>query len=359
MDRRTSIRILSVFSLGACVSSCAHPDGPSLVGPAPGMPSPEYLQTNRIQMAVYRRGVGLPIVFCHGFPELAFSWRHQFHAAAEAGFSAIAPDLRGYGLTDKPSDVSQYTTARICDDLIGMMDEFGIEKAIFCGHDWGGFVVDTMPVLYPERCAGIIGIGAANNLRPPGLPLPEQTRQELVDKEHWNLFMQEPGLAEKLLDNNAQGFFGIMTNPDYFTSRRLTSLPEDSAERSMDLARMLSQIEFRGASFLPDRAFQYYVDTFNSTGFTGGLNWYRAMGSGWDEINARAKAWEVAVPYLYIWPEQDPINRTGIENGMEDYVMDIEKKVLSGSGHFAMEEKSDELAAIITEWLLRKFADYA
>jgi len=109
-------------------------------------------------MAVYEQGSGLPVVFCHGFPELAFSWRFQLPALAAAGFRAIAPDQRGYGGTDKPEAVEDYDIRHLTDDLIGLLDALGLEKAVFCGHDWGGHVVWEMPILHPDRVAGLIAI---------------------------------------------------------------------------------------------------------------------------------------------------------------------------------------------------------
>ena len=117
---------------------------------APGLPTPTVLDTNGISLAVYEQGEGTPIVFCHGFPELAYSWRHQIEAVAQAGYRAIAPDQRGYGLSDRPEGFENYTIGHLCGDLEGMLDALDVEKAVFCGHDWGGGVVWMMPgVLLP------------------------------------------------------------------------------------------------------------------------------------------------------------------------------------------------------------------
>ena len=132
--------------------------GSDSVKPAPFMPKPSFVATNGLNMAVYEQGAGVPVVFCHGFPELAFSWRDQLKALSAAGYHAIAPDQRGYGLTGGPEDPTQYDLKMICDDLVGMLDAKGIEKSVFCGHDWGGGVVWAMARLYPDRCLGIIAL---------------------------------------------------------------------------------------------------------------------------------------------------------------------------------------------------------
>ena len=93
---------------------------------APRLPEPHFVQTNGIRMAVYEQGSGFPIVFCHGFPELAYSWRYQLPALAAAGFRAIAPDQRGYGLTDAPEGAENYSMRHLTGDLVGMLDALGI-----------------------------------------------------------------------------------------------------------------------------------------------------------------------------------------------------------------------------------------
>ena len=110
------------------------------VNPAPGMPEPSMVLTNGINMAVYEQGSGPAVIFCHGFPELAYSWRNQLGVIADAGYHAIAPDQRGFGMTGGPQDPMQYDIGIFCDDLVGMMDAKGIDQAVFVGHDWGGAV---------------------------------------------------------------------------------------------------------------------------------------------------------------------------------------------------------------------------
>ena len=121
---------------------CSTPWGvlaaPNEVKPAPNMPDPHFIETNGIRMGVYEDGAGFPIVFCHGFPELAYSWRRQIKAFSEAGYRAIAPDQRGYGLTDRPEEVSEYFLQKLCDDMAGLLDALDLDRAIFQGGGYGG-----------------------------------------------------------------------------------------------------------------------------------------------------------------------------------------------------------------------------
>ena len=180
LDRRTFLKT-GMAGIGAATlapSVLAQTPG---VRPAPNMPAPNFVATNGINMAVYEQGEpGNPaIVFCHGFPELAYSWRYQMGPVSAAGYHCLSPDQRGFGLTGGPEDPSQYDLQYFCDDLIGMLDAKGIEKAVFCGHDWGGAVVWSMGRLYPDRCAGIIGLNTGAR-RPADLPPLEDPEPSLI-----------------------------------------------------------------------------------------------------------------------------------------------------------------------------------
>ncbi|HLN08364.1 MAG TPA: alpha/beta fold hydrolase, partial [Xanthobacteraceae bacterium] len=88
-------------------------------------------------MHVAEQGEGPLVVMCHGFPESWYSWRHQLAALAEAGYHAVAPDMRGYGETERPGAVEQYTLLHLVGDMVGLLDAFGVEGAVIAGHDWG------------------------------------------------------------------------------------------------------------------------------------------------------------------------------------------------------------------------------
>ena len=114
-------------------------------------PKPHFVNTNGIRLALYEQGQGPPVVFLHGFPELAFSWRFQLPAIAEAGFRAIAADQRGYGRSSVPPNVEDYGIDCLIGDVLGLLDTLGLERATFVGHDWGAFVLWHMSLLCPER----------------------------------------------------------------------------------------------------------------------------------------------------------------------------------------------------------------
>src|SRR5438552_8510714 len=174
------------------------------------MPPVKYADLPEVRMAYYEVGPreGVPVIFCHGFPELAFSWRHQLKAFEAAGRWAIAPDQRGYGLTSRPGAVEDYDIKHLTGDLVALMDNLGVEKAILCGHDWGGIVVWQAPLFHPDRIAGVIGLNTPFMARAPADPI-EIMRKRFGDRMYIVHF-QTPGAADAVLDGDvakAMGFF--------------------------------------------------------------------------------------------------------------------------------------------------------
>ena len=143
--RRFGVAMLCV----AVVACCAESERLRAADMA-NFPRPTMIETNGIRLAVYEQGKGFPVVLCHGFPELAYSWRHQLPALAKAGYHVLAPDQRGYGASDRPEEVAAYGIDQLCGDLVGLLDARGITKAVFVGHDWGGAIVWMMPILHPD-----------------------------------------------------------------------------------------------------------------------------------------------------------------------------------------------------------------
>jgi pimeloyl-ACP methyl ester carboxylesterase len=116
-------------------------------------PSHRHIETNGIHMHVAEQGTGPLVVLCHGFPESWYSWRHQLPALAEAGFRAVAPDMRGYGLTDRPEAIDQYTLLHLIGDMVGLLDALGADEAVIAGHDWGAPVAWRAALIRPIASA--------------------------------------------------------------------------------------------------------------------------------------------------------------------------------------------------------------
>src|ERR1700744_5861101 len=173
------------------------------------MPAPKMIKTNGIDMAVYESGPkdGLPVVLCHGFPELAFSWRYQIKALGDAGYHVLAPDQRGYCLTSRPANVEDYDMKHLTGDLTGLLDAFGIDKAVFVGHDWGGLVIWQMPIYYPTRVSGVIGVNTPFLPRPPIDPI--MGMRALYGDDMYIVYFQKPDEPDAALAKDVRKTFNF------------------------------------------------------------------------------------------------------------------------------------------------------
>src|SRR4029077_5334733 len=128
------------------------------------------LETNGIRMHVAEQGTGPLVVLCHGFPESWYSWRHQLTALAEAGFHAVAPDMRGYGQTDRPAEIEAYTLLHLVGDMVGLLDALGESSAVIAGHDWGAPVAWRAALRRPHLSRAVIGLSVPFRPRLPVRP---------------------------------------------------------------------------------------------------------------------------------------------------------------------------------------------
>ena len=180
------------------------------------MPPLQFAQTNGIRMGYYEAGPKTdkpPVILCHGWPEIAFSWRHQIKALGEAGIRVIAPDQRGYGATDRPEPVEAYDIEHLTGDLVGLLDHLKIDKAIFVGHDWGGFIVWQMPLRHIDRVAGVVGINTPHTDRAPADPI-ELLRKRFGEHMYIVQFQDPAREPDKIFDSRVeQTFDAFMRKP--------------------------------------------------------------------------------------------------------------------------------------------------
>src|SRR5207249_2568701 len=158
------------------------------------------IETYGFRMHVAEQGAGPLVVLCHGFPESWYSWRHQLSALAEAGFHAVAPDMRGYGQTDRPEAIDQYTLLHLVGDMVGLVDALGVESAVIAGHDWGAPVAWHAALLRPDRFRGVVGLSVP--FRPRGSVRPTTGMPQTDDAVFYQLYFQEPGVAEAELERD-------------------------------------------------------------------------------------------------------------------------------------------------------------
>ncbi|WP_024512158.1 alpha/beta hydrolase [Bradyrhizobium sp. ARR65] len=327
------------------------------------MPPLQFAHVNGIRMGFYEAGPKTdtpPLVLCHGWPELAFSWRYQIKALSEAGIRVIAPDQRGYGATDCPEPVEAYDIEHLTGDLVGLLDHLGIDKAIFVGHDWGGFVVWQMPLRYLERVAGVVGLNTPHTNRAWADPI-ELLRARFGADMYIVQFQDGAHEPDRIFGSRVEQTF------DFFMRKPLPRNDAPSAEPPVAGIGALPKVNLAFPQivasydgkldprqpFLSSEEMQVFVDTFTRTGFTGGINWYRNMSRNWQRSADLDHI--VRVPSLMIMAENDRVLPPSAADGMEKLVPDLEKYLVRDSGHWTQQEKPDEVSAKLIEWRRRRF----
>ncbi|MCL1593783.1 MAG: alpha/beta hydrolase [Actinomycetia bacterium] len=301
-------------------------------------PEPTLISVNGVELEVFeagRQNAGNPIVLCHGWPEHAFSWRYQVPALAAAGYHVIVPNQRGYGNSSRPTEVAGYDIAHLSGDLVALLDHYGYEDAIFVGHDWGAAVVWGLTLLHPNRVNRVIN-----------LALPYQERGE----KPWIEFMEEvfggdfyfvhfnrqPGVADAALDENTSQFLRNM-----FRKNVPVSAPRPGMAM-INLARAETPI---GEPVMSDRELAVVVSAFESTGFTGSINWYRNLDRNWRllaDVNPI-----IQQPTLMIHGDRDLIPKF---ERLTEFVPKAEVVSLD-CGHWIQQEKPEETNQAILKWL--------
>lgn len=319
-------------------------------------PEPYYVDTNGLKMAVYEEGPkdGTPVVMCHGFPELAYSWRHQLPAIAKAGFRAIAPDQRGYGNTGGPKgqeNVPLYDLEHLTDDLAGLLDALEIDKAIIAGHDWGGMVVWQMALRHPDRISGVIGVNTPFMPRGPIDPI--EAMRMMMGEDMYIVYFQKFGVAEAMFDADVRRAMRFWYRKSAMKLADYDKLPAEQKTLSFLQGFKADESTWPGEQLLNEEELDYYTRAFEKTGFEGGINWYRNFTRNWK--NSEGIVEKVNVPSLMISAADDIALRPEMTIGMEQYVPDLEKHLIEDCGHWTQSEKPEELNALMVDWLKRRF----
>ncbi len=314
------------------------------------------IETNGIRMHVAEAGVGPLVVLCHGFPESWYSWRHQLAALAEAGYHAVAPDMRGYGQTDRPDAIDKYSMLHLVGDVVGLVDALGESTAVIAGHDWGAHVAWHAALLRPDRFRAVIGLSVP--FRPRGPVRPTAAMPQTPDAVFYMLYFQEPGVAEAEFERDTPAtirkFLGSI-------SADATTEPRDGAQRTPGMVPRGKGMFGPSAApsalpaWLTEADVDHYVTEFQRTGFRGGLSWYRNMDRNWELLAAFAGA-KIMVPALYITGDRDLVVRIpGIDKvlaSLKDNLADLRKAiVLAGCGHWTQQEHPAEVTAAMLEFL--------
>ena len=279
------------------------------------------IEANGVTLAVDDRGSGDAIVLLHGFPELAYSWRHQIPALVDAGYRVIAFDQRGYGGSSKPDAVAEYSLSHLVGDVVGVLDRLGIESATLGGHDWGSIVAWTAAVAHPDRISRVVSLNVPYRGACVGFPTIDVIRDQLSDRFGYVVMFQDEGVAEGMFDSG----------PESWLSRIYRPMAADK-------------------DFLSDAEFSVYVEAFKEGGIAGPLNWYR-------NIDANAASFAdvldapITQPTLMIAADGDPVLPVSLTGGMDRWISDLTTVVIEGSGHWTQQEQPDAVNSALITWL--------
>lgn len=304
--------------------------------------STRLIDTNGVTLQVTEAGeVGAPVVvLLHGFPELAYTWRHQIPALAAAGYHVVAPDQRGYGGSSAPSEVGAYTVADLSADVMGLLDEMGAAKAVLVGHDFGGVVAWGAPLLHPDRVAGVVGISFPPVPR-PRVPTTQAFRRLFGDEFFYILYFQDVGPADRELAADPATTMRKIMGAD-LTSPSPVPNPTGFLDRMADPGQL--------PPWLGAAEFEHYVAEFAGSGFTGPLNWYRCFDRNW-ELTASPPAATITAPALFIGGTSDPTLAYTPRDRVRDIVTGEYREVLLDGGHWLPEERPADVTAALLEFV--------
>lgn len=298
------------------------------------------ISINGVELEVFEAGQenkGNPIILCHGWPEHAYSWRHQVTPLVEAGYHVIIPNQRGYGNSSCPKEVTNYDIEHLTRDLVALLKYYHYEEAIFMGHDWGASVVWSMALLHPEHVSKMINLCLPYQVR-GDRPWIEFMEEYLGEDYYFVHFNKQPGVADAILNENTSQFLQNLY-------RKKT--PAQAPGEGMEMINLAKARKPLGQPVMNDEDLSIYISSFQKNGFTPSINWYRNLDRNWHLLGEVSPI--VYQKTLMIYGENDVI--PPLPN-IQDFVPNIEVKSLE-AGHWIQEEKPEELNQMILKWLAK------
>jgi len=316
-----------------------------------------FVEANGIRMHIAEQGAGPLVVLCHGFPEAWYSWRHQLPALAAAGFHAVAPDMRGYGQTDRPREIDQYTLLHLVGDMVGLLHALGEESAVIAGHDWGAPVAWHAALLRADRFRAVIGLSVP--FRPRGPVRPTTAMPQTDEAIFYQLYFQEPGLAETELERDVRRSVCRLlytASGDVRRDDAPFAHPESVGMVPRDGGLLGAMAEPRTLpSWLSEADIDFYAGELTRTGFRGGPNWYRNIDRNWELLAPFAGA-RVTVPALYVAGDRDLVVAfRGMDRllpNLTAFVPRLRKTLMiPGCGHWTQQERPGDVNRAMIEFL--------
>jgi pimeloyl-ACP methyl ester carboxylesterase len=312
------------------------------------MSSSRTIAANGIDIFVREEGKGPLVVLCHGWPELSYSWRHQIPALAAAGFHVVAPDMRGYGGTSAPQEISAYSIFDNVGDMVGLVQAIGEKHAVIIGHDWGAPVAWASAQFRPDMFTAVAGLSVPPPFRGPGRPL-DMLKANGITNFYWQYF-QTPGVAEAEFESDLTRTFRTLLGPRGFS---------DPAEATFIKPGkgFLGDAKGDGAlpSWITEADIAVFVDAYKKSGFRGGLNWYRNIDRNW-ELTPPWHGAQIHQPSLFIAGSKDAVI-TGLIGAKRINELGVVlpnlkgKLIIDGAGHWVQQERPDEVNAALIDFL--------
>jgi pimeloyl-ACP methyl ester carboxylesterase len=324
-------------------------------------PTQRMIASNGIRLNIAEQGNGPLVLLCHGFPESWYSWRHQLAALAAAGFHAVAPDMRGYGKSDAPEAIDQYTIFHLVGDLVGLLDVLEVKTAVIVGHDWGATIAWQAARLRPDRFRAVAALSVP--YRPRGEARPTSVMPRSVDAQFYQLYFQEPGVAEAELERDPRASVRTML---YGASGEGAAAIRAAAARggaAPNLAMVPKDGGFlRGAgapavlpavlpAWLSEADIDFYAGEFKRSGF----HYYRNVDRNW-ELMAAFTDVKVTIPALYVAGDRDMVvSFPGMDQrlaNMRQFVPALRNiQMLPGCGHWTQQERAGEVNTAILDFV--------
>lgn len=304
------------------------------------------IKTNGINMHIAEAGQGPVVLMLHGFPELWYSYRHQLPALADAGFHAVAPDIRGYGQSDAPPNIEDYGMKDHLADALGILDALDAETAVVVGHDWGAPMAWNSAVLHPDRYRAVVGLSVPFLTRSAAPPT-DIFKAVFKDNFFYMLYFQDPGVAEKELEADPRvtlRTFLCAASGDAVPAGFLGKKKGDLFLAGMDNPEKLP-------AWLTEADVDVFANEFKRTGFRGGLNRYRNLDRDWHELPQLTDA-KVTQPALFIGGSKDGVLAFTSMDTMKANCSDLRDLVMiEGAGHWTQQERPKEVNEALIKFL--------
>ncbi|MCH8201172.1 MAG: alpha/beta hydrolase [Chloroflexi bacterium] len=308
------------------------------------------IQTNGINMHIAEAGEGPLVLLIHGFPELWYSWRHQLPALAEAGYHAVAPDVRGYGDTDKPPKIEDYAMREMVADYLGVLEHFGEDKAVIVGHDWGSMMAWTTAALHPERFRAVVGMSVPYLPRGPVPPV-QMMKAMFKDKFFYILYFQEPGVAEAEFEADVRRSLRLFTWGASGEARSVSGFASAMVNKPADSKLFEGLPDVEGVPpWMTEEDLDYYVEKFTKGGFRGPINRYRCMDIDHEQLPEMQNR-KIDLPALFVYGDADGALSFSPMDPMKQLVPNLKMVSFPGAGHWTQQERPKETNEALIDFL--------